>query len=101
MNYQQQVEQLRAALAAPFDPCEVRFKPAVVSGNRALALAYVDARVICDRLDSVLGVTGWQDSYGFSPMARSSAGFAARSAVSESARPTSAASRSNPTAGTG
>jgi hypothetical protein len=51
------------ALAAPFDPALVRFKPAVVSGNRALALAYVDARAIQDRLDEVLGVTGWQDDY--------------------------------------
>lgn len=49
------VEELTAALAAPFDPREVKFKPAVVSGNRALALAYVDARVIQDRLDEVLG----------------------------------------------
>ncbi|MBY0528367.1 MAG: hypothetical protein K2R98_33560 [Gemmataceae bacterium] len=51
------------ALAAPFDLDEVRFKPAVVSGNRAMALAYVDARVIQDRLDDVLGVDGWQDDY--------------------------------------
>jgi hypothetical protein len=38
-------------LAAPFDRSVVKFKPAVVQGNRALALAYVDARVIQDRLD--------------------------------------------------
>lgn len=57
------LDELTEALAAPFDPREVRFKPAVVSGNRALALAYVDARVIQDRLDDVLGVTGWQDEY--------------------------------------
>ncbi|MGH7170216.1 MAG: Rad52/Rad22 family DNA repair protein [Gemmataceae bacterium] len=57
------VEELTAALAAPFDSRQVRFKPAVVTGNRALALAYVDARVIQDRLDDVLGVTGWQDEY--------------------------------------
>lgn len=57
------VEDLTEALAAPFDPRQVKFKPAVVSGNRALALAYVDARVIQDRLDDVLGVTGWQDEY--------------------------------------
>lgn len=57
------VDELTEALAAPFDAREVRFKPAVVSGNRALALAYVDARVIQDRLDDVLGVTGWQDEY--------------------------------------
>lgn len=51
------------ALAAPFAARDVKFKPAVVSGNRALALAYVDARVIQDRLDQVLGVDGWQDDY--------------------------------------
>ena len=56
-------ETLTQALAEPFDPCEVRFKPAVVSGNRAMAIAYVDARVIQDRLDDVLGVAGWQDEY--------------------------------------
>src|SRR5262245_31564001 len=55
------------ALAAPFDAREVKFKPAVVTGNRALALAYVDARVIQDRLDEVLGVEGWQDDYEFLP----------------------------------
>jgi hypothetical protein len=55
------------ALSAPFDAAEVKFKPAVVSGNRALALAYVDARVIQDRLDDVLGVMGWQDSYKILP----------------------------------
>lgn len=54
---------LTAALAEPFDPSEVKFKPAVVSGHRALALAYVDARAIQDRLDEVLGVDGWQDDY--------------------------------------
>jgi hypothetical protein len=57
------VKALTRALAAPFDVKEVRFKPAVVSGTRALALAYVDARVIQDRLDEVLGVEGWQDDY--------------------------------------
>jgi hypothetical protein len=57
------VDDIASALAAPFAPEEVRFKPAVVSGNRALALAYVDARAIQDRLDRVLGVLGWQDSY--------------------------------------
>lgn len=54
---------LMEALATPFDLDEVKFKPAVVSGTRALALAYVDARVIQDRLDDVLGVAGWQDEY--------------------------------------
>ena len=61
------VKTITQALSAPFDAAEVKFKPAVVSGNRALALAYVDARVIQDRLDDVLGVMGWQDSYRVLP----------------------------------
>jgi hypothetical protein len=57
------VAALTRALAEPFEPSEVKFKPAVVSGSRAMALAYVDARVIQDRLDEVLGVEGWSDDY--------------------------------------
>src|SRR3954452_14605460 len=57
------VQQITQSLAEPFEVTEVKFKPAVVSGNRAMALAYVDARAIQDRLDDVLGVDGWQDDY--------------------------------------
>ena len=52
-----------AALSAPFQPGEVKFKPQSVKGNRALALAYIDCRVIQDRLDAVLGVENWMDEY--------------------------------------
>jgi hypothetical protein len=58
-----EVKALTEALAAPFDATAMRFKPGKVSGNRALALAYVDARSIQDRLDEVVGVLGWQDEY--------------------------------------
>ncbi len=58
-----EVETIMDALSAPFERTEVKYKPGVVSGNRALALHYVDARVIQDRLDHVLGVAGWQDEY--------------------------------------
>src|SRR5215208_2955725 len=58
-----ETETLTEQLAQPFNADEVKFKPGVVSGNRALALPYVDARVIQDRLDEVLGVAGWQDEY--------------------------------------
>jgi len=61
------INKVTQALAAPFDPPVVKFKPAVVQGNRALALAYVDARVIQDRLDEVLGVANWQDEYDSLP----------------------------------
>src|SRR5262245_39665187 len=54
---------LAARLAAPFDPADVKFKPATVSGNRCLAIAYVGARTVMDRLDDVLTPAGWQDEY--------------------------------------
>jgi hypothetical protein len=50
-------------LAEPFQPHEVEYKPGSVSGNRALALAYVDARVVQNRLDAVLGIDGWQSQF--------------------------------------
>jgi hypothetical protein len=56
-----------AALAAPFDPEDIRWKPQAVSGNRALAIAYLDARAVMDRLDEVLGIDGWKDRYQFLP----------------------------------
>lgn len=54
-------------LTAPFAAGEVKFKPQVVQGNRALALAYIDARAVQDRLDDVLGVVNWQDEYNVLP----------------------------------
>jgi hypothetical protein len=57
------VHTITRCLAAPFALTEVKFKPQVVKNNRAMALAYVDARAIQDRLDDVLGVEGWQDEY--------------------------------------
>jgi hypothetical protein len=62
-----QVTHIAGALAALFQPSEVKFKPVVISGNRALALAYVDVRAIQDRLDEVCGVAGWQDSFRVLP----------------------------------
>ncbi len=58
---------LEEKLALPFAEEEVKFKPAVVTGNRALAMPYVDARVIMDRLDEVFGVGGWEDEIEFLP----------------------------------
>jgi hypothetical protein len=58
-----QVQALAAALSAPFEPREIKFKPQMVKNNRALAMAYIDARLIQDRLDEVLGVENWQDQY--------------------------------------
>jgi hypothetical protein len=67
MTNQDATTTVSRALAAPFDPKEVKFKPAVVTGSRAMAMAFVDARTIQDRLDEVLGVGGWQDDYEVLP----------------------------------
>ena len=52
-------------LQRPFAPEEVQFKPSVLSkdGRRALAIAYVEARAVMDRLDEVVGPGNWKDSY--------------------------------------
>jgi hypothetical protein len=52
-------------LRAEFDPRDVQWKPSVLSkdGTQAMALAYVEARVVQDRLDSVVGMENWRDSY--------------------------------------
>jgi hypothetical protein len=56
-------DEIAQLLSAPFPVEEIRWKPKIVKGNRALAIAYVDARAIQDRLDETLGVDGWQDQY--------------------------------------
>src|SRR5215204_3293310 len=55
------------ALSRPFEPREVKFKPQMVKNNRALAMAYIDARLIQDRLDEVVGVENWEDAYKILP----------------------------------
>lgn len=50
-------------LAEPFAAHELKLKPGVVSGARCLAMPYVDARTVMDRLDAVMGVEAWQDDY--------------------------------------
>ncbi len=61
------VTAITAALAMPFEPSAVKFKPQAVKGNRAMAVAYVDCRMVQDRLDEVLGVENWQDEYTLLP----------------------------------
>lgn len=55
------------ALADPFPADAIGWKPQTVSGNRCLAVAYIDARDVMDRLDDVMGPAGWQDNYQFLP----------------------------------
>jgi hypothetical protein len=61
------VSELSAALSAPFDACLVRWRPGATSGTRALAIPYLDARAVMDRLDAVFGLDCWRDEYEFLP----------------------------------
>jgi hypothetical protein len=54
---------ITVALAESFPREQVKFRAGAAAGNRAMALAYVDVRAVQDRLDQVLGVTGWRDEY--------------------------------------
>src|SRR5713101_3685184 len=58
---------IASALAAPFAADEIRWKPQAVSGSRALAIPYLNARAVQDRLDEALGIDGWEDAYEVLP----------------------------------
>ena len=53
------------ALAAPFPPEDIDWRIGVKNEGKkiGLALAYVDARLVMDRLDAVCGAGGWQNKY--------------------------------------
>jgi hypothetical protein len=51
------------ALAAPFPPEKISWRAQTVSNGKALALAYIDARDVQDRLDQVCGPENWQNRY--------------------------------------
>lgn len=52
-------------LSAPFPRQAIHWRAQTVSrnGDKALALAYLDARDVMDRLDMVCGPENWQDAY--------------------------------------
>ena len=51
-----------AALAAPFDPAEIKWRVGATNQgkDKGLPVCYVDARTVQDRLDDVLTPFGWQ-----------------------------------------
>jgi hypothetical protein len=55
------------ALARPFPTKSLGWKPQTISknGDSALAVCFIDARDVMDRLDEVIGVQNWKDEYEF------------------------------------
>lgn len=66
MNFET-AQELFDALCEPFASEEIDWRVGSTSGDKSkgLALAYIDARVCMDRLDSVCGPDGWQCNYVF------------------------------------
>jgi len=56
------LQQVLDDLRKPFHPSQITWKPGVVKGERALALAYADLRAYMNRLDEVCG-TDWSVAY--------------------------------------
>lgn len=54
-------------LKEPFPPEAIGWKPQSIKGGRALAVAYIDARDVMNRLDDVLGTDRWEDTYEVLP----------------------------------
>lgn len=59
-------------LSAPFPAGAIHWRAQTVTkdGTKALALAYIDARDVMDRLDAVAGPANWRDSYVETPKGR-------------------------------
>ena len=63
MERNPEVVSLMADLAKPFPEDTIRWKPGAVTGNRAMALAYIDARIVQERLDDTVGPENWQSKF--------------------------------------
>lgn len=67
MNYET-AQELFDALSAPFasEDIDWRIGSTTKDKSKGMALAYIDARAVMDRLDSVCGPDGWQCNYSAS-----------------------------------
>ncbi len=62
-----EMRSLMERLQEPFPAESIGWLPKNVSGNRCLAIAYIDARDVMNRLDEVVGCFNWQDTYDILP----------------------------------
>ncbi len=56
-------QQIQTELQEFFPQEVVGWKPQATSGNRAMAVAYIDARDVENRLDETVGIDGWKDDF--------------------------------------
>jgi hypothetical protein len=57
------------ALSAPFPSEDIDWRVGSTTADKSkgMALAYIDARTVMDRLDACCGVDGWENEYSFGP----------------------------------
>jgi len=67
-----EAKEILTKLKEPFKAKEIHWRVGSTSKDKssALALAYIDARDVMKRLDDVLGIDCWQDSYVETPSGR-------------------------------
>ena len=58
-----EVKLKEVALKRPFSPDRIKWRAANFRGSKSHALLYIDARDVMDRLDEVVGPTGWTTDY--------------------------------------
>lgn len=63
------LKDLFAKLAKPFKPSDIEWRAGATTADKtkALALAYITARAVMDRLDEVMGPENWRDEYAAGP----------------------------------
>lgn len=62
-------QRISSELSRPFAPTHIRVKPGKVGSNgQALALWYIDARAVMDRLDDVVGAGNWEFTWNPIPV---------------------------------
>jgi hypothetical protein len=66
MDYET-AQDLFDALSAPFpsESIDWRIGSTTSDKSKGMALAYIDARAVMDRLDAMCGPDGWQNKYDF------------------------------------
>lgn len=56
---------LRKQLAEPFSTLDVHWRAGEILQDRCLAIPYVNARTVQERLDDVLGIDGWRTNFQY------------------------------------
>lgn len=67
--YYETAQDLFDALSAPFptETIDWRVGSTTADKSKGMALAYIDARAVMDRLDTISGPDGWANNYTFGP----------------------------------